>query len=211
MPQTHFRRHWGSIRSCAGCLFVFREQSQPEVWLIWHHDLYSKAHIPRWIRQFWDRVEIKCPEDSVAKDTTHSHAFDLHFKIVFFLFFIFFLSYCDYVSSLSRFSVNNTCRANKLKKNKRKKERNRGGTLTRRLWQAGSSDFCCQLEASLTFQLPYPSVCNPGGDLSGGNKMRGAIIFPLLLLLFLAWQSICGGTRPECCILANVPPCQYLW
>lgn len=67
------------------------------------------------------------------------------------------------------------------KTKKQNNQRNKGGTLTRSLWQAGSSDFCCQLEASLTFQLPYPSVCSPGGDLSGGNKMRGAIIFPLLL------------------------------
>lgn len=65
--------------------------------------IYSWADIPCWIGPFWDGVEIKCPEGSVAKGTTHDEAFDLHFKIVLFCFFC----YGNFVSSWSRISVKN--------------------------------------------------------------------------------------------------------
>ncbi len=58
---------------------------------------------------------------------------------------------------------------------------------------------------------PHWLHCDPGGYRRGGNKLRGAIISPLLLLLFLTWQSICEGHKAWALFPASVPPCQYLW
>lgn len=98
------------------------------------------------------------------------------------------------------------------------KDGEEGDTLTWRLQEARSSDFCCQLDVPLTFQLLLTLLSlllhrlrrDPGGDLSGGNKLRGAIICPVLLLLFLTWQSICEGHKAWALCPTNVPACQYL-
>lgn len=88
-------------------------------------------------------------------------------------------------------------------------EREKGDILTWRQREAAGGQFKVSLSCQLPLTLPFVSrtVCHTesGGDLSGGNKIRGTIIFPWLLHLFLAWQSI-WETWPELCTLPVSPP-----
>lgn len=88
-------------------------------------------------------------------------------------------------------------------------EREKGDILTWRQREAASGQFKVSLTCQLPLTLPFVSrtVCHTesGGDLSGGNKIRGTIIFPWLLHLFLAWQSI-WETWTELCTLPVSPP-----
>lgn len=81
--------------------------------------IYSRADIPCRIGPFWDRVEVKCPEGSMAKGTTHGQAFDLHFKIVLFLFFLL-LQLCLLVEQKFWKKLMLKCQQNNKKKQKNK-------------------------------------------------------------------------------------------
>lgn len=176
----------------------------------------ASPSFPSPIGPSWDRIEITMSR-RLSGQKAHSHAFNLISRIS--SSFLFSTSYHDHGSPQGSIAVKiNVESTEEISTDYHRKREKRGhidleaarGRKQRFLLPAWSlSDLPAHSFPPFTVTRTE-SGCDPEGDLSGGNKMRGAIISPLPLLLFLPDNQSVGAVawalHP-----ANVPPCQYLW